>query len=449
MTVANPTHLLVFAESSGSTVTNYGSHANDWAIQAGTENTHYQWFPGASPAYLDVSQKTGSSLPRIETTGTAPSASLTNINVAIGFRVDSFDTTGGINASWLVVEDAGARIIVRSPAGSGDFDLEIRFRDTGDFGDVNTISALTFGTDYRVAASIDVSDPNNCQVRYKIGGSSTVTPATEGHNGLTWSNAFVELNHATGFDIYGGLDGRLHYFAYERGGTVWSSSDLGDINSNPAGTITGWPGGGSLALTVENASLTGAGQAIVFDSNLVVAEASVAITGQTLTFVESAGIAVDEATLTVSGQNVDLIANSNFVLPVVNATITSEGQEVPFILDVPWDEVSLSLTGQDITLTAGVPVSLTVDTGALTVAGQTINLVVDEDFSLTVENASLALAGQNVTLDALTSFVLDITTASLSFSSQDVGLFTPYVTGTGGGRKCRDRTATRLLNFGR
>lgn len=208
-------------------------------------------------------------------------------------------------------------------------------------------------------------------------------------------------------------------------------------------------GGGSISLTVENASPTLTGQAVVMDSKMAVSEATATLTGQTLTFVESVGIAVTSANLTIAGQNVDLLANANVVLPVTNAQVSLEGQELPFQLTVPWTDASLTLQGQVITLTAGVPVSLAVTEANLTLTGQTINFILDEDFTLPVTNATIAFTGQEVTLSAITSFTVFITPEQLTFVGQDVGMFTPYATGTGGGRKCRDRAITRLLNFGR
>jgi hypothetical protein len=209
------------------------------------------------------------------------------------------------------------------------------------------------------------------------------------------------------------------------------------------------PATGSPTLTVENASLTSTGQAVVMDSNIAVSEATATFTGQTITFVESVGIAVTEAALTLSGQNVDLLANANIVLPVTNTQMVLEGQELPFQLSVPWTEPTLTLEGQSITLIAGVPFVLAVTEASLTLTGQTINFTLDEDFTLPVTNATMAFTGQDVTLSALTSFIVPVTNGQLTFTGQDVGMFTPYATGTGGGRKCRDRAITRLLNFGR
>jgi hypothetical protein len=224
------------------------------------------------------------------------------------------------------------------------------------------------------------------------------------------------------------------------------------------GTVSNWEwtavamslnevsGGGSSSLTVENASLTGTGQSVAFDANVVVEQSTVALTGQTLTFVESTGIAVNEGTITLAGQDISLLANENFVLPVTNATLTNEGQELPFILDVPWDEVLLTLTGQDITLVAGVPVILAVTEATFGFTGQTVNFILDEDFAIAVDNATATLTGQDVTLSALTSFVLAVDMSSLVLSTQNVGLFTPYNTSSGaGGRRCRDRAIPRMM----
>jgi hypothetical protein len=227
-------------------------------------------------------------------------------------------------------------------------------------------------------------------------------------------------------------------------------SGLTPDRSNGAITIlvNGATAGGT-SLTVENATLTLTAQTVGTNFGTIVTEGTLTLTGQDVNLLSGQGIAVDHGTLTFSGQDVQLLANENFTLPVTNASLSLEGQDLPFELSVPWTESTLTFTGQDVTLLAGVPVTLAVDNGSLTFTGQTLNLLLDEDFTLGVTNATLSLTGQDVTLSALTSLTLIVDNGTLTLTSGEIGLFTPYVTGTGGARKCRDRAGIRLINYGR
>jgi len=352
-----------------------------------------------------------------------------------------------IGATWPA--DHYAQVTLASPQASG--------AGTG-YGPAVRLTNSGGGTFYRL-----IGNASGYELGKVVAGSfSTITGS---QTGTTFANGDLLRLEVTGtgtvtLKMYKGAGGgSLVQFGGDQtdSSSAINTGHAGMCYSSTEGTTPGidafeggdFVGGGSPALTVENATLTSTGQTITFASNVAVSEATATFTGQTLTFVESVGIAVTSATLTISGQNVDLLANANVVLPVTNAQMALEGQELPFQLSVPWTEPTLALTGQTITLTAGVPVILAVTEANLTFAGQTINFILDEDFTLPVTNATMAFTGQDVTLSALTSFIVTVTNAQATFAGQDVGMFTPYATGTGGGRKCRDRAITRLLNFGR
>jgi hypothetical protein len=251
MAVAQPDFLHIFNNASGTTPTQYGSQASGYVIQAGTSPTNYEWNPQAQTptgGFLDVKTKQGGSIPYMTTAAAAPGAALETVNMAIAFKVDSVDAAVG--GSFLVGGAGGGQALTRfratPPAGGGDFDLDLQMETSGSFGysPLVVASALTFGSFYQFACSIQIVT-GDMQLRYKLGSNATVTPAAQSGGADSYTNNWPALNVAlqSGFSTYGGLDGQYYYFAYQRGGTHWSSADLGDINSDPSAAFTGfWPG---------------------------------------------------------------------------------------------------------------------------------------------------------------------------------------------------------------
>jgi hypothetical protein len=281
MAVAQPDFLLVFNESSGTAVTNYGTQASGYTIQgSGSSPTDYEWNQQAlSPTagYLDLKTVGGGSanLPYLTTAATAPSTGQQPLCLAIGFKIDGWDTV--LTRSYLVSSGpaqvtAGFCLTVQPPAGSGDFDLHLEFRTGGGFGwgvgNRRVMSALTFGTLYQLAACGEFSGAD-MTLRYKLNSNAVITPAAQSNGSDGLSAVWPYLNNAQyeGFNDYGGINGQLYYFALDRNGAVWSDTDLGDINSNPATAITGWPTSGGPDLTEYGAMVGGeqsfVGQALI------------------------------------------------------------------------------------------------------------------------------------------------------------------------------------------
>lgn len=249
--VAQTNHLLIFNESSGTAVTQYGTAASGYAIQQGTSPTNYEWHAdaGSYDGYLDSKTKSGGSTPYMTTAATAPSATLETINCCVAVEVDGYDTAVTPDSSYLAATNSGIALWIRveQPSGSGNFDITLKYQDSGSGGAAHTIkTACTFGTLYIISTSIDVSTPSSCTLRWKVN-SDADGSTTESHSGYNWGTSWPRLNVAPGFTNYGGLDGRYHFFAYQRGGTAWSAADLANINSNPSSELTGWPGGASVA----------------------------------------------------------------------------------------------------------------------------------------------------------------------------------------------------------
>jgi hypothetical protein len=257
MTVSNPDFLMTFNESSGRPVTNYGSKSGGYSIGTqAAEGTDFSWHQGQGPytasGYLEslINASPNAAMVFLSTTAGGYSNSLENINVALGFRTLAFSNNqvrlvmpnGSVNTT-----DGNVLIELSSPAGSGDFDLLCRFRNDGG-GELafTTVSALSFGVDYTLAASIDVSTPTACVGRFKFGSNSVETPATVNFNTMHFESGIGPyILRRSDFPNYYGHKGRLNMFAYQRGAAAWSSQDLIDIVSNPATAITGWPAGGA------------------------------------------------------------------------------------------------------------------------------------------------------------------------------------------------------------
>jgi hypothetical protein len=245
MPVAQPTHLLIFNEASGTTVTNAGTHGTNYVIQQGTSPTHYEWVQQAQTptgGYLDSKVNSGSNMPYMTVGGAAQSSTIATINCALGFWLDAIASP----RTDLVTDGShGLRVRAAPPAGSGNFDLQVRVATTSDFLVTQTYSALSFGTFYQLALSVDVTTIAAAQMRIKLGAGSVQTPATGNFSGgQSYTTPQPLLGAENGFTDATGVDGRYYYFAYQRGGTAWASADLDDINADPSASITGWPGGG-------------------------------------------------------------------------------------------------------------------------------------------------------------------------------------------------------------
>jgi hypothetical protein len=249
MAVARPNHLLVFNESSGTAVTQYGTASAGYSIQnTGTSPTNWEWFSGAglylNNGYLQGKTASGSGMPYLSSAATVPSAALANINVMAAFRVTGFSSGVGI----ICAENGGdgdVKIQANTAVGTGDYDLFCRFTNDGSAEISTTFSDLSFTNDYILSMSLDATTPTAVQARFKLGAGSVVAPATANWNSFgmraTWPYIWRRNDLPTDLAPLG----RIYAFAYGRGQTVWSATDLGDINTDPDAAITGWPGAGA------------------------------------------------------------------------------------------------------------------------------------------------------------------------------------------------------------
>ena len=255
MAISQPTHLICPGYTtgmSGANITNYGSDGTNFAVQQGSSPTNYEQVPNADAklGYLDLKTKTLSNMPWITTSASAFANTLVTLNIAAGFTVDSLEGVVG-QKIYTASSNNAPRILINSPSVSGDFDIVVRMYTTSGGGYEYTYSSttfganLTFGTEYRLAASLDVTTPTAAIIKFKLNSSSVVTSPSQNISGQVLNTSQPWLNRDADFTTYGGNDGQLEFFAYERGGTAWGDSDLASVTSDPATAFAGWwPGGG-------------------------------------------------------------------------------------------------------------------------------------------------------------------------------------------------------------
>lgn len=257
MSVSQPDILTVFGESSGTTLTEHGTlSGTDWTLgsnPSGTpvEDTHYFWNPNADETLSYFLKQTSSFRIFFTTAATTPGTTLETINGAIKFRL--LNNAGG--SQRLFGDSVGSQFgRAVAAAVSGDFDVQLFFFGLSATSPAATIrigagqtidKELSFGVDYKISWSLDVSTLTAVVLTATIDAETPVATSPVNWTGSTqmadeWPTIFADgPSDAGSFADY-----RAHYFAYQRGGTAWSASDLSDINSDPAANITGWPGGG-------------------------------------------------------------------------------------------------------------------------------------------------------------------------------------------------------------
>jgi hypothetical protein len=249
--VDQPSFLMAFKQAvgSGPNVVNSGTNPGQYAFASqGAQGTDYtfsatggQYGNGYVTVVGGLSGDTH--MPYLSTTATAPSATLETINCAIGFRITQF-----FNGQFMLVKPGtataagGASISGGTPAAGGDFDLQVvEFENSG-----STIlamptlpTALTFGVDYVMSMSINVTTPSSSVASFKFG-SNSVQTATGNFATFTWEGAWPFFLRRSDFTDTFAPSGRINFIAFQRGGNPWSSADLAAINSDPT-QIPGWP----------------------------------------------------------------------------------------------------------------------------------------------------------------------------------------------------------------
>lgn len=251
MAVPNPEILLTLNESSGTTVTNYGSVATNPTVANGSENTDWQWNNNADElaGNWQPITETGTNHAYIDLTGITTPTALDDLWFFFDFTATAYDTTGSgwgfIAGSSNGTTDRGP-IMARmsAPTSTGNFDLTLEVESSSSSHVVQNVYAdLSFSTRYKIAGRFDSSTTSACVLHTKKDSDSVVSSSSFSFTGRTFrSNAgYIGKRGATSNKY--SWKGNLYAWAYGHGDTL-SDSDLGDLTSDPAGTITGWPGAG-------------------------------------------------------------------------------------------------------------------------------------------------------------------------------------------------------------
>lgn len=250
--VAQPQILTVLNDASGTTVVNDGSVATDGSVSgAGSqiENTHWAWNTGAGSfdGYWESHVANGSTQPWISLTGIALPSTLDHQWVAVAFSLDARASSGTsyiIGRSSTSDRPGGITVRALAPTSTGDFNLVVRFQTlTGSQAVEKIYADLTYGTVYQVVATMDASTPTAVVGKFLLdaGSVSAQDGAAADMNSLGFDSDGGYISRSGGFANNSGMNGRIYYFAYSRG-VLLSDQDMADINADPAGTITGWPG---------------------------------------------------------------------------------------------------------------------------------------------------------------------------------------------------------------
>lgn len=263
MSIQAPQVLHVMNESSGTTVTNYGTSGSNSSVTLAPEATGFSWHPGAglygaNNGYWQSLAIKDADMAQINMDATVFATTFDSGYLACGFRLTSFDTTTG--HAYVVGGGDGSGggfgfvIEINAPSGGGDFDVKARF-NASTFGGVasRVFAACTFGTDYQLVMTIDTSTIGSTVAKFKLDSGSILT-ASEGtvnFSGEHWPVTTGRVNGANEWDggnngdTFAGFLGRVYYVAHYRGG-VLADADMNALNADPT-TIPGWPAsGGSL-----------------------------------------------------------------------------------------------------------------------------------------------------------------------------------------------------------
>lgn len=262
--VPKPDFLLVFNQASGAAITGYGSVASGgYTIQQGTSPTDYEW--GAQPlsptaGRIDLKNigNGSSNMPYMTTAATSPSAAMEHCKFAVAFEVDGWDT--GLGSSHVITGSAGSvncpvGVRVVPPSGGGDFDIALHTLTSGGFGFSNLrtgMTGLTFGTLYKLVGTIGPTGSGTLALKYKLNSNAVQAPTPVSDGADAFHGSWPLLNGAipSGFTDFGGLNGRLYYYAHDRGGAAWLDAELRAINEDPSAALTGWPSGPSPLLSI-------------------------------------------------------------------------------------------------------------------------------------------------------------------------------------------------------
>lgn len=250
MSIAKPNFLHSYSQTSGTTITNYGSTNGNYVIQQGSSGTNWNWLPNGGiytggGAYQSVTGQ-GSSMGYASTSATAPSSVLVDINFMVAFTITALNSTGSrdmlIGPNSLPT-NGDAYVEAIAPAGGGNYDLHCTFTNAGAGNNISvTFSALTFSTNHILAMSCNVATATAVATIFQVDTGAAQQPATANWNTQTWNATWPFHTRRNDFTNYYGLRGSLFAWAYQRGASVaWNTTDINNICTNGPTVIPGWP----------------------------------------------------------------------------------------------------------------------------------------------------------------------------------------------------------------
>ena len=141
-----------------------------------------------------------------------------------------------------------------------------------------------------------------------------------------------------------------------------------------------------------------------------------------LTYTPSgSSLTVTEGTVTLSGQDVTLTATENTTLAVDVGALTGTGQDIFFQYAFTSADVALALTGQNVALAVSGNQTITVTEATITSSGQDVTLSYTAHTSLTVDQVSLTFTGQDISF-LTQQIAIEVGSGALSLSGAAVAL---------------------------
>jgi hypothetical protein len=261
--------MLIFNESSGTSITNYGSASNPVVETeaGGTAQYNWQTDQGSYDGYLQIQEDQGSNQTIVDLSAlTLPTEG--DINMAFGVAVHEYDTrVSSIGYLHSMSPDdtskGGVQMDVDEPTTGGgspnDFNLILTATD-----DDNTVATtdvvfqdLTFSTFYQIALHVDSSTGT---LRVKLDSGTPVNGTSAGFPSTNaWFGHGGKIGRGNSFAHYYGIKADLYYWYEDRGTDIaWSDTDLSNVNSDPQTYLSGWPSGVSItSVSVDDAYTDG------------------------------------------------------------------------------------------------------------------------------------------------------------------------------------------------
>lgn len=228
----------------GAVVTNSGSLGTDYTLKGtGSTRSASNGLWTGSGKITGSSNVTGAQTWINITGATGPGTALRCISAALGFKITSLNDSGAKLVTPSTANTDG-NLNITADADGGGFSVSVEFRHAGGAG--TTIlkygsaaigaAALSFGTVYQLACSLDVNTSSAVVPRTKLNAGSVQTGSTSSFTSFSMENAWPRLLHRQDFAGTGGFGfvGDLYYFAELVDATAfWASADLDSINADP------------------------------------------------------------------------------------------------------------------------------------------------------------------------------------------------------------------------